>query len=310
VAASARTDQAPDGLGATSSSIRGVIVATATIGLSFIVALGSRSVSFPPSEPDPTSPSAPRSLIGYAILLAAPVVVAGILALVIVLFPQGRSSTKQAQKRANLFARLPWWLRIIAVTGAMALVAIPIGLAFQATRGSPSRPEVQGPISIPSVPGESAPPESVTAPARPDWAIAIVAIVSASGLTAFLVARRRRTTTTDAPATTQRAAHVHRAIVDSISDLRGERDARRAVIAAYARMEHDLSGVGIPRRTSETPFEYLDRVLTHSGVISDAVTELTGLFQRAKFGGGSVDEQMKLDAIASLERMAAETAGT
>ena len=78
------------------------------------------------------------------------------------------------------------------------------------------------------------------------------------------------------------------------------------MIAAYARMEHDLSSVGLPRRASETAPEYLRRVLIHFEVSRDASARLTDLFERAKFGGGSVEADAKDDAIACLERVAAE----
>src|SRR2546423_11798871 len=50
-------------------------------------------------------------------------------------------------------------------------------------------------------------------------------------------------------------------ISDAIDDLEAEPDARRAVIAAYARMEAVLARNGLRRRPSETPVEYLHRIL-------------------------------------------------
>ena len=46
-----------------------------------------------------------------------------------------------------------------------------------------------------------------------------------------------------------------------IDDLRNEPDARRAVIAAYAGMERTLATHGLAAAPSETPFEYLARIL-------------------------------------------------
>ena len=87
---------------------------------------------------------------------------------------------------------------------------------------------------------------------------------------------------------------------ESLDDLRSERDARRAVIAAYARAERVLAAHNLPRRPSETPMEYLGRVLANLRVQPDVALELTGLFERAKFSPHEIDEAMRADAIAAL----------
>src|SRR5262249_25623632 len=48
---------------------------------------------------------------------------------------------------------------------------------------------------------------------------------------------------------------------DTLDDLRNEGDPRRAVIAAYARMERTMAAYGLPRIPSEAPEEYLRRML-------------------------------------------------
>lgn len=90
------------------------------------------------------------------------------------------------------------------------------------------------------------------------------------------------------------------AIGDAIDDLEAEPDARRAVIAAYARMEGVLARHGARRRASETPLEYLRRVLLELTAQSAAVTRLTDLFEEAKFSRHRIDTPMKQDAIAAL----------
>ena len=47
------------------------------------------------------------------------------------------------------------------------------------------------------------------------------------------------------------------ALDESLDDLRAEPDPRRAVIAAYARLEQVLASHGLPRITAEAPLEYL-----------------------------------------------------
>ena len=70
---------------------------------------------------------------------------------------------------------------------------------------------------------------------------------------------------------------------DAIDDLEAEPDARRAVIAAYARMEGVLARHGLRRKPSETPLEYLRRILLGLTARADAVRRLTSLFEQAKF---------------------------
>lgn len=98
---------------------------------------------------------------------------------------------------------------------------------------------------------------------------------------------------------------------DTLDDLRAERDPRKAVIAAYSRMERSLATFGLPRRPFEAPVEYLSRVLDELRSGSPAARRLTYLFERAKFSHHSIDAAMKdeaIDAVISLrDELRAET---
>jgi hypothetical protein len=91
-----------------------------------------------------------------------------------------------------------------------------------------------------------------------------------------------------------------RAIGSTIDDLRSERDARRAVIAAYANMEGILASHGLARSRAEVPYEYLARVLRVLQVSESSVRSLTELFEYAKFSPHEIDEAMKEQALESL----------
>lgn len=91
-----------------------------------------------------------------------------------------------------------------------------------------------------------------------------------------------------------------RAIGSTIDDLRSERDARRAVIAAYANMELILASHGLARGRAEVPYEYLARVLGVLRVSESSVRALTELFEYAKFSPHEIDQTMKEQAIESL----------
>jgi hypothetical protein len=108
------------------------------------------------------------------------------------------------------------------------------------------------------------------------------------------------------PAPEEVARRFYSLVKDSLDDLRAEPDPRRAVIAAYARMELGLGTLGTERIPSETPFEYLTRVLERVSVSDEAARRLTDLFERAKFSPAPVDEAMKDDAVAALEAIKEE----
>jgi hypothetical protein len=87
----------------------------------------------------------------------------------------------------------------------------------------------------------------------------------------------------------------------ALDDLRSERDIRRAVIAAYARMEKVLAQRGVRRRVSETAFEYLGRILQEMRVTPAAAAALTQLFEEAKFSRHDLGEDGRKRAIGALE---------
>jgi Domain of unknown function (DUF4129) len=92
----------------------------------------------------------------------------------------------------------------------------------------------------------------------------------------------------------------------ALDDLRSESDIRRAVIAAYARMEKVLARAGLRRSASETAMEFLRRVLGDLRVGAPAAQELTQLFEEAKFSSHDLDESARTRAINALETIRAE----
>jgi Domain of unknown function (DUF4129) len=127
--------------------------------------------------------------------------------------------------------------------------------------------------------------------------------VAAFGALAVAEKRRRRRLPPDRALTDE----LVEALDETLDDLRAERDPRRAVIAAYARMERALAAHGMPRRRFEAPHEYLGRVL---GELTNgrAPARLTALFERARFSTHAIDAPMKDEAIEALERLQAELA--
>ncbi len=90
------------------------------------------------------------------------------------------------------------------------------------------------------------------------------------------------------------------ALDESIDDLRADPDLRRAIIAAYARMEAALAVAGIARRPAEAPLEYLERALLKLDASADSVRRLTDHFEWARFSHHEPEPSMRDDAVDAL----------
>ena len=143
-----------------------------------------------------------------------------------------------------------------------------------------------------------------------EWPLAWVALgLSAAAAVAWAVRRRRAVAAVPPEAASTLAADVAASIGDAIDDLEREPDPRRAVIAAYARMEGMLGRRGLSRQPSETPLEYLRRILLSVTSRGDAVQQLTGLFEQARFSGHEIDGAMQRQAIGALRAIRDDLAG-
>jgi hypothetical protein len=140
-------------------------------------------------------------------------------------------------------------------------------------------------------------------PARPahfQWplALAVGGFLLLGGVWIFIRGNRGSGSVTTEPEGVEE--ELARAIGSTIDDLRSERDARRAVIAAYASMERILASHGLARGPAEVPYEYLARVLRLLQVRESAARSLTELFEYAKFSEHEIDPTMKERAIDAL----------
>ncbi len=124
-------------------------------------------------------------------------------------------------------------------------------------------------------------------------------IVLIAGTAVVLVASSR-TTRVPRPWRIGRKQEVSLAIDESIDDLRSDPNLRRAIVAAYARMEHALGRAGLPRHPAEAPFEYVERALRGLDTSADSVRRLTALFEWAKFSQHEPEPEMRDEAIDAL----------
>jgi Domain of unknown function (DUF4129) len=192
----------------------------------------------------------------------------------------------------------------LVVLLVLALAASVMGRALMQYEPRPQEPESTD-AALPGKlrPGQPVAEEDMERSPRVVWplAVALAALVLASVIVLVIVDRRRSRAAARSPEELEELA---RALDEAIEDLRRDPDPRRAVVAAYARMEQALSYYGLPRRPSEAPYEYLGRVGRELDA-QEQVAALTELFEEAKFSEHSVDESMRgraIDALSSVRR--------
>jgi Domain of unknown function (DUF4129) len=147
--------------------------------------------------------------------------------------------------------------------------------------------------------------EPAAPPAEPGVVPLVVAGVALLAMAAVVAAQVRADRRRRRPPATP-AERLVGLLDDTLEDLERDPDPRRAVIAAWARMERGLAAAGLPRRPSEAPFEYAGRVLETSLARPASVHRLTGLFERAKFSHHRIGQADRDEAIAALRAVRRE----
>jgi hypothetical protein len=155
---------------------------------------------------------------------------------------------------------------------------------------------------------------STPAPAGHPTSVSLTWLVVGSAAALLLVApaavvvRRRRARRARQAVVPDAAARVGSGLRRSLADLESERDPRLAVQRAYARMEESLGAIELSRAPDETPNEFTARVLRVLGASAAAASDLTGLFEIARFSDHPMDGDDRRRAIASVRRVEAEMA--
>ncbi len=227
----------------------------------------------------------------YAFTTIAIAAVAVTLIVVYALTQQRPGAFRPHRRRWRLLSTLVSML----ITGAAVLVFLHSGLGKRLreinARAHPAHPASTGRRA----PGNVRDARN----ARVRWDEIAVVLVLVAGCAVLLIAGRgaRRT---PRPWRLRSREAVSLALDESLDDLRSEPDMRRAIIAAFARMERALALGGIPRRPSEAPFEYVERALGELETSAESARRLTGLFEWAKFSQHEPGPEMRDDAIEAL----------
>ena len=269
-----------------------LLTLAAVLGLLALVAVASRGGASFGSDGGVRRPS--HTVIDTLLSLYIVVLfVGGVLFVVLLLTHKESAFERRLRKRENRNRNL---LALVLFVGLLALVVRFAGGNAGGEDEALPRPADGDGLSV----GTGALADAYD----PEFAYLPVFVVVGLGTlaaVAFVLAERaRRKALPPRP-----DAALFEALVDvldeSLDDLRAERDPRRAVVAAYARMEKALAAYGLPRNAAEAPAEYLDRVLSGIDVPPDAIRRLTALFERAKFSQHDVDANMKEQAIDALQ---------
>jgi hypothetical protein len=268
--------------------LRGAIVAVSLLALLAVAAVGSRSEGWRGGDKREVSSLAIDLAYTLAILLGIALVVT------VVLTVRGAKGQMKLERPSGL-RQIVLLMGVLAFLGAYGMTRFEFGPNRDETNddvfGPPPREEPTGDARAPQEPRQ---PEF-------QWWLALIA---AGGATAAVVVWRRGRRPPVAPAGPDVVAEqLSEVLSETLDDLALERDPRRAVIRAYARMETVLATHGLPRAPHEAPLEYLARVLRELNVRAEAAHALTELFERAKFSQHEIDVAMKEEAIAALARV-------
>jgi hypothetical protein len=279
--------QGPPGHGSTNRGRRGLLPAMAAVVLLGLVAVGALRG---PLGSGRGRPHYPADLVDSLLLLLFLAMLAGGVLAILSLWPDRHLLARRRRRGASISLLLP-----IAAVLALWLFRNLFGLG-----GGADDP----PVSTYAPPSTLEVPTPQAEPGVVPLVVAGVALAAMVGLVvAQLVAERRRRRPPPTPA--ERLVEL---LDDTLEDLEREPDPRRAVIAAWARMERGLAAAGLPRHPAEAPFEYATRVLEAALARPSSVHRLTGLFERAKFSRHPVGQADREEAIAALRTVRRELA--
>ena len=277
--------------------LRAPALVLAVVGLIALVAVASRRGTIAAGGTD--SRPVPETALDYLVTAVLATIVLGTLVIASLLFVERQALVEarylRKRKRRNLRS-------VVLFVGIM----VALSLVLQSLRGDQGA-QTRLPPALERLRDERLRRAEEEA-YRPQFkweSAAIVGALAAASLAALVAFDRRYRRSARRPADVL-AESLTTALDESLDDLRRETDPRRAVIAAYARMERTLAAHGVARRPAEAPLEYLGRVLADLAVRPSSVRTLTHLFERAKFSHHAVDPTMKDAAIDALETARAE----
>lgn len=285
-------------------------VAATTVGLLLVALVGLASGGSPWQEGG--RQAVPADLVRALAAAAGALVVVSLL---LVWAGTPPVATRRRRRRRVGAGQLEGLGGSLSATGkAAAIVGAAVGLFLLLTLPFLAPPTSESPSGGP--PGSAAPRGNASTAAPTEratsaslaWLVAGSAVALLLAAPAAVVVRRRRARRERRPLVPDAAERLGSDLRRSLVDLESERDPRRAVERAYVRMEESLGAVELSRAPDETPAEFTTRVLRVLGVSAAAASDLTALFEIARFSDHPMDEDDRRRAISSVQRVEAEVA--
>ncbi len=272
------------------SRARGALLAVVAVALLLpVVALASRPEG--PVEAGARLSADPALLLlDVGTYLFAVFVLVSLLVIAWALWPRA------GEELPPLPPRRHWTMSTVLL--GLALIGLAVWLRSRGRLGAPSSLNPAGS-------GAGRLPAGLAGPGRAastgfDWlagAIVLGLLVAAALLAWWFLRPGRRAATTP-------LSRLQAVLDDAIDDVLGESDPRRAVIAAWARLERVLARAGLPRREAEAPFEYAARagaeLRARLGLEGGWLERLAGLFEWARFSTHDVSPVMREEALGGL----------
>lgn len=260
------------------------------IALLLLVALASRPADAGGGEPA-AAQAAAHVLIDVLLYLMVVLLVLGIVIIVWALWPDGTPKGPRRKPR-------PWWHTVVATVMTLAGMTVALWLVYtrrrQGSQGQRHPAPGAGGLGPLASPAQTQAPAAMTV----DWiALSVVlTLLAALAVVAWIMFRPRRPTSLRE----RLAAAIEEVLDDAIDDMLREPDPRRAVIAAWARLERVLRIAGVPRRDAEAPVEYVTRVLGELSLSPLSLRRIADLYEWARFSTHAVTGDMRDEAVGAL----------
>jgi len=282
----------------------GRLPVAAVVIVCFLLAavIGMTSAASPWVADDGGDPS-PPAIVGEVVAVALAAGLCILLGVLWVSTPR-RPQAKKKKQGAATTDEIRSGVRggsLVLIGGILVVAALLLAIWFLLGRVYDSSVPPPTATTARHVPPPARPVPGPPAPPVFDWFFFALLASIAVVLPLALIARRRLRAPDDMAAEDDEVPEaVVRAVGESIDQIDRDPDARRAIIRAYAQMEHAFDDAGIPRRPSEAPFEYIGRALRGVRVSPPAAGRLAALFERARFSQHVVGSDTKDDAIGAL----------
>lgn len=281
------------------------------IGLASVVAITSRATTHGGGGLLRTGSNVSHALgavlltIGFVVWMAATAI------LVTALWPNAIRRLKRKPEDDVFEPYRPavhWWEKAVVLALPLAVLVGGVAAVVLFGRGGGSaaptttfRTAIGSPPGVATTSTQHAP---TAAPAATNGATLGVALIVAAAIVlvagAVITVRWRRNRSPTTPLRSQSEGDVAAALDWSLDDLRREPDPRRAVVAAYARMERLLGEHGVRRHRWEAPLEYLSRALARLRGGDAPIAELTNLYHEARFSPHTMGEPQRARAVQVL----------